>query len=76
VEGKGGFLLSRNFYVRTRVRFTCVNKLEAMYKRLRLYVKVEPGRHVKRTRQWKSILRDERPRILNTQGRSCREISI
>ena len=59
-----------------RVLFTCVNKLEAMYKRSRVNVKVEPGRHVKMKRQWKSTLRDERPRILNTQGRSCKEISI
>ena len=76
MESKGGFPLSRPFYVRTRVRLTCVNKLEAMYKRSRVNVKVEPGRHVKMKRQWNSTLRDERPRILKTQGRSCKEISI
>ena len=39
---KGGFPLSRNFYVGTRVKFTCVNKIEAMYERPR--VKVEGSR--------------------------------
>ena len=29
---KGGYPLSRNFYLRTHVNFTCVNKKEAMYK--------------------------------------------
>ena len=31
---KGGFPLARNFYLRTRVKFTCVNKTKAMYERL------------------------------------------
>ena len=35
-------LLSRNCYVRTRVKFTCVNIIEAMYERSRVSVKVEP----------------------------------
>ena len=39
---KGGFLLSRNFSVRTDVNFTRVNKMETMYGRSRVYVKVEP----------------------------------
>ena len=38
----GGFPLSRNFYVRTRVKLTCVNKIEAMYERPRVNVEVEP----------------------------------
>ena len=40
---KGGSPLSRNFYVRTRVKFMCVNKIEAMYERLRLNVRAEGG---------------------------------
>ena len=39
---KGGFPLSRNFSVRTHVNFTRVNKMETMYGRSRVYVKVEP----------------------------------
>ena len=39
---KGGFLLSRNFSVRTDVNFTRVNKMDTMYGRSRVYVKVEP----------------------------------
>ena len=38
------FLLSRNLYVRRRVKFTCRNKIEAMYgrSRVRCKLKVEP----------------------------------
>ena len=36
------FPLSRNFYVRTRVKLKCVNKIEAVYERPRVTVKVEP----------------------------------
>ena len=39
---KGGFPLLRNFYVSTHVNFTRVNKIEAMYGRSRVNVKVEP----------------------------------
>ena len=39
---KGGFPLSHNFYVRTHLNFTRVNKIEAMYKRSRVNVKFEP----------------------------------
>ena len=42
VESKGGFPLSRNFYVHTHVNFTRVNKTETMYGRSRVNVKVEP----------------------------------
>ena len=35
--------LSRNFYTRTNVNFTRVNKIEAMYGRSRVSVKVEGG---------------------------------
>ena len=35
--------LSRNFYTRTHVNFTGVNKIEAMYGRSRVSVKVERG---------------------------------
>ena len=38
---KGGFPLSRNFNVRTHVNLTRVTKIEAMYKRPRIKVKVE-----------------------------------
>ena len=38
----GGFPQSRNFYVSTYVNFTRVNKIEAMYRRSRANVKVEP----------------------------------
>ena len=39
---KGGFPLSRNFSARTHVNFTCVNKIETMYGKSRVYVEVEP----------------------------------
>ena len=39
---KGGFPLSHNFYVRTHLNFTRVNKIETMYERSRVNVKVEP----------------------------------
>ena len=39
---KGGFPLSRNFYVGMQVNYTRVNKIEAFYGRLRVNVKVEP----------------------------------
>ena len=38
----GGFPLWGNFYVRRRVKFTCVKKIEAMYGRSCVNVKVEP----------------------------------
>ena len=41
-SGKGGFPLSRNFYVLTHVIFTRVNKIGTMYGRSRVNVKVEP----------------------------------
>ena len=41
-SGKGGFPLSRNFYVLTQVNFTRVNKIETMYGRSRVNVRVEP----------------------------------
>ena len=44
VPNKGGFFLSRKyFYVRTHVKFTCVNKIEAMYRWPHVNVKVEHG---------------------------------
>ena len=39
---KGGFPLSRNFYVRTDVNFSRINKIETMYGRLSVKEKVEP----------------------------------
>ena len=42
IETKGGFPLSSNFYGRTQIHFTRVNRLEAMYGRSRVNVKVEP----------------------------------
>ena len=39
---KGWFPLPRNFYVRTWVKFTFANKIEAMYERSDVSVKVEP----------------------------------
>ena len=36
---KGGFPLSRNFNVRTCVKFTFADKIEAMYERSRVNVK-------------------------------------
>ena len=39
---KGGFPLARNFYARTHVNLTCVNKIEAMYGRSRVHENVEP----------------------------------
>ena len=38
---KGGFLLSRDFHVRTQVNFTRLNKIEAMFRRSSIIVKVE-----------------------------------
>ena len=38
----GGFPQSRNFYVSTHVNFTRVNKIEAMYRRSRVNIKVGP----------------------------------
>ena len=35
-QSKGGFPLSRYFYVLMRVKFTCVNKIEEMHKRSRV----------------------------------------
>ena len=37
----GWSVLSRKFFVHTHVNFMCVNKVETMYRRLRIYVKVE-----------------------------------
>ena len=42
VLSEGWFPLSRNFYVRTRVKFTFANKIQAMYQRPHVSVKVEP----------------------------------
>ena len=39
---QGWFPLSRNFYVRTCVKFTFANKIEAMHERLLVSLKVEP----------------------------------
>ena len=39
---KGGNPRSRNFYVCTHVNFTRLNKIETMYERSRVNVKVEP----------------------------------
>ena len=39
---KGLFPLSRNFSMRTHVDFTRANKIEAMYERPQVNVKVEP----------------------------------
>ena len=47
---KRGFPLPRNFYLRTRVKFTCVNKIKAMYERLRVNVIVYQGSTFKVTR--------------------------
>ena len=41
-RSEGGFPLSRNFYVRTHVNFTRVNKIETMYGRPHVNVNVEP----------------------------------
>ena len=41
VHVQGGFPLSRNFYLRTSVKLTCVNKTEAMYGKSRTNVKAE-----------------------------------
>ena len=38
----GGFPQSRNFYVSTHVNFARVNKIEAMYRRSRVNIKVGP----------------------------------
>ena len=40
---KGGFPLSRNFHVRTHVNFTRVKKIEVMYDKTHVNVKVERG---------------------------------
>ena len=42
-EDKGGFPLMPSFQVLTRVKFTCVNKIEAMYEVLCVNVKVNRG---------------------------------
>ena len=42
IQAQGGFPLSRNFYVSTSVKFGFANKIEAMYERLHVNVKVEP----------------------------------
>ena len=34
--------MSRNFFAHSRVKFTCVNKIEAMYERSRVNVKTAP----------------------------------
>ena len=39
---KAWFPLSRNFYVRTCVKFTLANKIEALYEKSHVSVKVEP----------------------------------
>ena len=41
-SGKGGFPLSRNFYVLTQVNFTRFNETETMYGSSRVNEKVEP----------------------------------
>ena len=38
-----GFHCVRNFYMRTRIEFMWVNKIEPMYERSRINVKVETG---------------------------------
>ena len=38
----GGFPQPRNFYLSTHVNFTRVNKIEAMYRRSRVNVKIGP----------------------------------
>ena len=40
---RGGFPLLCNFYLRTHVNFTRVNKIRAMYGKLHVNVKVEPS---------------------------------
>ena len=40
-RSKGGFPLSRNFYVRTRVQITYLNEMEAMYEMPRVDAKIE-----------------------------------
>ena len=42
IKALGGFPLSRNLYVSTSVKFGFANKIEAMYERSHLKVKVEP----------------------------------
>ena len=39
---KGGFPLSHNFYVRTHLNFKGVNKIETVYERSSVNLKVEP----------------------------------
>ena len=41
-DSKGGFPLSCNFHVRTHVNFTRVNKIEAMFGKSGVNVKVAP----------------------------------
>ena len=47
--------MSRNFYLRTHVNFTRVNKIEAMYERSRLNIKVESPLTITFTRDLSSI---------------------
>ena len=42
-KARGGFPLTRNLHVRTHANFTRVNKIEAMYGKSRVNVKVERG---------------------------------
>ena len=42
--------LSSKFYVPTRIKLTCVNKMEAIYERPRIKVTVEPGSTIRFTR--------------------------
>ena len=42
-KARGGFPLRRNLHVRTHANFTRVNKIEAMYGKSRVNVKVERG---------------------------------
>ena len=43
IVSKGGFPLSLNFCVPTRVKFMCVNEMEVMSEKPRADVKVEQG---------------------------------
>ena len=43
IVSKGGFPLSLNFCVPTRLKLMCVNEMEIMYKKPRADVKVEQG---------------------------------
>ena len=56
---KGGFPLLRNFHMRTHVNFTgftCENKIETMYERSRVNVKVERGSTFTFTRDFSYIV--------------------